>query len=68
VLLLNECLLFFILLSTQSRNFWIHPCMVTGMIQQYESSYLFLQHMGSHPGSIAVWQQVTGLEHLQKQY
>jgi hypothetical protein len=28
VLLLNECLLLFlfILLSTQSGNFWIHPC------------------------------------------
>jgi hypothetical protein len=25
VLLLNECLLLFISLSTQSGNFWIHP-------------------------------------------
>jgi hypothetical protein len=27
VLLLNECLLLFISLSTQSGNFWIHPRM-----------------------------------------
>jgi hypothetical protein len=30
VLLLNECLLFLLLisLSTQSGNFWIHPCIL----------------------------------------
>jgi hypothetical protein len=39
VLLLNECLLLFISLSTQSGNFWIHPH------KSYASNYFYPQGM-----------------------